>query len=195
MIFDKQLSTHKKSAGKNTKEYVIVHHTGSANYEAMCTLLSSAERQVSTHYVIGQKGEVCKIGTHNDILWHAGDSRYKNRTVFNRISIGIEICSDGHEYTDAQRKIVHELILYIIKQENIHRYNILRHADIAGYRGKWDVGPNFYEGEYGTWQKYQNSFREKTPEELIEEYEERIKSYTKLIKFLEKKVSKLRESL
>lgn len=167
MIYERTLTTAKKSYGNNSCEYIIVHHTGSPNYEAMCKLLSGPKsgRFVSVHYVVAQDGSIAKIGTHLDILWHAGKSLWKGLSDFNKRSIGIEICSNGHDYTDNQREAVVKLIAEIKAMHAIPSQNILRHADISGYRGKWDVGPNFYTYKWGTWDAFQASFEGTTPQE------------------------------
>lgn len=162
MNFDRILATEKKHPGKNKKTHVIEHHTGNSNYELMCQYLSGKKtNEKSCHYVVALDGRICKIGTHNDILWHAGISKYNGLSDFNRLAIGIEICSDGHTYSEEQKRAVYELTKEIITQEKIPPENILRHADISGFRGRWDVGPNFFAPL--TWQQYQDSFREQAP--------------------------------
>lgn len=168
MDFERFLTTTKKSAGKNTRKYIVLHHTGSVNYEAMCNLLSGGQsgRMVSVHYIVSQKGEIAKVEDHMAILWHAGESRWNGITDLNRHSIGIEICSDGHNYTDKQRQAVDRLVRFIMESENVPHGNILRHADISGFRGKWDVGQNFYGGN---WTEYQNRFAPQEPSQWAQE--------------------------
>ncbi|MCP4762347.1 MAG: N-acetylmuramoyl-L-alanine amidase [archaeon] len=165
MEFEAVLTTTKHSSKKkNSKKYLIIHHTGTPNYEGMKKYLSGGykkgQRNVSVHYVVGQKkGQIAKIGEHDQVLWHVGmgklaDGKIKN---LNSDCIGIEICSDGNNYTNEQKENVRELINYIIAEEGIPIENILRHYHVSSYRGKWDVGTVFFE-EYGTWEKYQKSF-------------------------------------
>ena len=175
MNFDKILQTDKKFSGKNTKELLVFHHTGSSNYEAMCNLLSGAKggRNVSVHYVVALDGRVAKIGEHNDQLWHVGEGIYEGKKQnLNTRAIGIEICSNGTDYTDTQREAVKELVEYLIEEEDFEMDKLIRHADVSGYRGKWDVGPNFYMSHFGSWQEYTNSFYEEIPEWAQEAWNE-----------------------
>jgi len=159
MNFDRVLTTTKKWKGTNTNEYLVIHHTAVASFDASCRVLSGNTGEVSVHYVVGLNGETAKIGNDTDILWHAGSSRWQGKTDLNRYTIGIEICSEGEVFTQVQKDKVRELIAELIKKYNIPVTNILRHADISGFRGKWDVAPVFF-AEYESWAKYQDSFRE-----------------------------------
>jgi N-acetyl-anhydromuramyl-L-alanine amidase AmpD len=173
MNFDKHLPTSKKFRGINTKELLCLHHTGSPNYDAMCRLLSGPPggRNVSVHYVVALDGRVCKIGHHNDKLWHVGMGMYEGvRQNLNHKALGIEICSNGHDYTDTQRKAVDELVKYLIKEENFQKDQIIRHAHVSGYRGKWDVGENFYKPRFKSWSDYVDSFYTEPEEKTITEH-------------------------
>lgn len=163
MNFTKVLQTSKKWKGTNSKKYLIIHHTAVADFEASCRVLSGNTGEVSVHYVVGLKGETAKIGEDSDILWHVGYSKWQGQEDLNRFCIGIEICSEGEIFTPEQKAKVAELIRELIAKYKIPAENILRHADVSGFRGKWDVAPVFYEGEFGTWKNYQDSFREQFP--------------------------------
>ena len=170
MNFTKILDTFKKTPGVNTKKHLIVHHTAGGStvngvykypsFEGMASFLSGdpgRSRDVSVHYVVGEKGEIAKIGKHTDILWHAGDGFFPWETIskkrnLNSCTIGIEVCSDGIHFTDAQRKATKELIQHICVAERIPKEGVLRHADIAAYRGKVDIGVNFFAPQ--TWSEY-----------------------------------------
>jgi len=172
MKFNKILTTEKKFSAKNTKEYILVHHTGNPNYETMYKYLSGPKRKngrnVSCHYVVARDGRVAKIGTHNDCLWHAGRSSYQNVKSFNLYAIAIEVCSNGYDYSEKQREAVIRLIKEILDSEQkISSKNILRHAHVSGYRGKWDVGPKFYEPIFGTWENFQKQFTQNADKIII----------------------------
>jgi N-acetylmuramoyl-L-alanine amidase len=142
------LKTSKRSKGTNTKEYVILHHTGGGTFKSNCNLLSGNDGEVSVHYILGENGEIAKIGDHKDILWHAGEGIVnEQKSNMNTNCIGIEVVSDGKTFTEAQRKTLPPLVRQIMKEERIKKEKVLRHADIAGYRGKWDLGLSFF-GKY-----------------------------------------------
>jgi len=150
--------TIKKSKGTNTKEFIVLHHTGSkSSAENNAKYLALNPAQASCHYVVGSKGEIYKIGMDDDILWHCGESSWNGRTNLNRYSIGIEVNSDGVDFTDEQRKSVKELIEELMREYDIPYTNVLRHKDIAPKR-KTDIGDNFW-NEYKSWKSYQKSLK------------------------------------
>jgi len=154
----KHYTTTKTSGKMNTKKGILLHHTGgSNNFEDMVSYFNNIRNKVSVHYVVGQNGEVASWNTHEHVLWHGGNGKVNGRIVnINYDKIGIEIVSrDGKKFTDVQRKRVHRLVQDIIYKEGTERHNIGKHADFSAYRGKWDVGENFYGGD---WEKYLDTF-------------------------------------
>lgn len=153
IVFDDTRTTSKKRPGINSKQFIILHHTGGTGLWASLTnYLSGSNRYVSTHYTVGKNGEIGKIGEDNDILWHVGLGSHPQinngqESNLNPYSIGIEIVSNGVEYTDTQRDAVEKLCVYLCLQHKIPTHNILRHLDVSGYRGKWDVGINFFKNQ------------------------------------------------
>lgn len=90
------VGTKKKSAGKNSKRFVVVHYTAHDNFEGDVKQLSTADAKVSCHLVIGRDGEITQIGSFDDILWHAGPSKWKGVNGLNSHSIGIELTNPGY---------------------------------------------------------------------------------------------------
>lgn len=157
MVYKDILLTTKRSNGVNTKKFIILHHTASKmKDDLMAEYLAYNTAEVSCHYVIGVDGAIYKIGTDNDILWHAGISSWQGLTDLNKHSIGIEVNSDGKTFTDAQRKATKELVLHLIKEYDIPHTNVLRHKDIAPNR-KTDIGDTFWNTDYKTYADYQLS--------------------------------------
>lgn len=155
-------TTKKISPGVNSKKFVILHHTANNN-DNVVDYLAFNSKQVSVHYVVCRNGDIYKLADENAITWHAGVSSWKWLNNLNRHSIGIEIVSDGHSFTDEQRVATRELVNDIIARNNIPAENILRHADIAPGR-KWDVWPAFYNNQFPDFISYQNSYRMKPTE-------------------------------
>lgn len=142
----------------NSRKLIIVHHTASGNATLNSILrffrLSNA---VSIHYVVGREGEIVQMVDENNVAWHCGKSEWKGFTDINNCSIGIEVLSDGKSYTDAQRLAVKELCLDIMERNNIIRFRVLRHADVALPRGrKSDISFPFYE-KFNDWTGFQKS--------------------------------------
>jgi len=156
----KRITKNRKEVlqGKNTCEYVIVHHTGGSQklWQSMLRYFQKAD-YLSVHYIVGREGEVIQYVEDKDVAYHAGQSLWKGRANMNMHSIGIEVVSNGHDYTDKQREAVLELIKSLMATHGINKENVLRHADISGYRGKWDIGPNFYTPRWGSWEGFQSA--------------------------------------
>lgn len=142
--FDDYIKTTKKSKGVNTCEYIIIHHTWGGTYKSNCWYLSGAKAQVSTHFVVGAKGEAAKIGDPRDILWHAWTSQRGKKVGMNRYSMGIEVVWPWKEqaFTDLQYEKVVALVKHLQKAFWIPKEKILKHADITREGGKkekvWD---------------------------------------------------------
>lgn len=137
---------------------IIVHHTAStASDESNVKYLNKVD-QISCHFMVGQSGKIWQVMDLDRIAYHAGvdvsvlNLPLKNNSL-NWCSIGIEVNSDGYNFTDVQRKAVEELIVMLMKQYQINSDHVLRHADIAPDR-KWDIGENFYK-KHGIWAAYQ----------------------------------------
>jgi len=170
ILFDSVLWTNKSSSEKNQKKYIMLHHTGNPSYGGNIRLLSGEKttgRNVSVHYVVGLGGRIAKIGEHEQILWHAGISKYEELSDLNKYSIGIEICSDGKHFTYRQRVAARELVEYIMEKEDIPHQNIIRHMDVAPRR-KVDVGDNFWNAEFDTFEEYKASFDHADVKSLLE---------------------------
>lgn len=155
----KNYDTKNKTAGLNTCEFIILHHT--ATKENTLNGLISAftgARKVSAHYLIDETGEVHKFWNDKDILWHAWLSKWGNRTDLNNFSIGIEVIgplTDGG-FTDEQRKSVETLIKELVQKYAIPKENILRHRDIAPGR-KYDISDTFWNKTHKTWEDFRDS--------------------------------------
>ena len=157
MNITKSLTGRFSGLQKNTRQFIIVHDTASGNATLNNILRFFAlSNSVSIHYVIGKAGEVVQMVSENNVAWHCGVSKWDGITFMNRCSIGIEVLSDGKEYTQAQRIATWELCKDIMKRNKIQTHNVLRHADIAMPRGrKQDISLPFYKPWGDTWSGFQ----------------------------------------
>ena len=74
---------------------IIIHYTAGANAESAIQTLCDVDRKVSAHLVVARNGAVTQLLPFNIVGWHAGQSRWGERTGFNQYSIGIEIDNAG----------------------------------------------------------------------------------------------------
>jgi len=105
-----------------------------------------AKNRVSSHYVIGEDGEVWQIIGEKHRAWHAGVSFWQGETDINSRSIGIELTSKtlGQKpYSEAQKKSLIALLHHLVQKYKIKPQNIVGHSDVAPTR-KADPGKSFF---------------------------------------------------
>jgi len=115
--------------------FVILHHTAQDSLEQTIRTFTLPHTKVSSHYVIGRKGEVVQM--LNDYLrgWHAGVAKWGSVTDINSVSLGIELDNNGKEpFSDAQIDALLILLDTLKSSYNIPTANFIGHADIAPTR-------------------------------------------------------------
>ncbi len=102
--------------------------------------------RVSAHVVIYRDGSVQQFVPFDRRAWHAGESRYGERTRCNDFSIGIELeGADTDSYTAVQYEVLGK-VLAAIKRAYPSVHAVRGHSDIAPGR-KTDPGPSFDWGD------------------------------------------------
>jgi N-acetylmuramoyl-L-alanine amidase len=140
-----------KSQSSRVK-FVIIHYTVSDLAESKKIL---TEQIVSSHYLLTDEPTpvIYNLVDESRQANHAGVSYWKNYTLLNSSSIGIEIVNPGftegpnggriwHPFPQAQIDQLILLLKQIVAKHNIPPENILGHSDIAPGR-KQDPGPMF----------------------------------------------------
>ncbi len=123
---------------------LILHYTDTQTTFDALKILQSAERKVSSHYLVGDDGQVLRLVPEEMRAWHAGKSWWEGAEDINSLSIGIEIQNPGHSFgyvpfPDVQMNAVVELTREIVKRHKILPYHVLGHSDVAPGR-KQDPG-------------------------------------------------------
>ena len=109
--------------------------------------LTNIQSQVSSHYFINKNGNITLLVPELYIAWHAGKSKWKDKSLLNKNSIGIEITNPGHrfEYKNFTNKQINSIVIlikYLLNKYKISKKNVLGHSDIAPDRKK-DPGEKF----------------------------------------------------
>ena len=133
-------------------KFVVIHYTVS-NLPQSIKILT--EQVVSSHYLLTDQAEPIIYSLVDEMRQanHAGVSNWKNYTLLNSSSIGIEIVNPGfttdgngqriwHPFPQAQVDQLILLLKQIVAKHHIPPENILGHSDIAPGR-KQDPGPMF----------------------------------------------------
>ena len=163
--------------------FIIIHYT-SINWENSLKVLTQEKYQVSSHYLIPEYGDetyqeqvkIYQLVDEENRAWHAGVSKWEERTNINDQSIGIELVNQAdcsirqgsqYDYTNnyvclfsdfdnAQIDLLIALLKDILsRHEEIKPTYIIGHSDISPDR-KFDPGPKFpwkrlYENGIGAW--------------------------------------------
>ena len=114
---------------------VVIHHTSNHTAEKALRTLTSPQRKVSAHYLIGRDGAVVQLVDENARAWHAGRSWWGGITDVNSASLGIELDNDGAEpFAAAQIDALLALLAEIRSRYPIPPANFVGHADVAPTR-------------------------------------------------------------
>ena len=87
-----------KTSGKyapGALDTVIIHYTASPSFRSAYNTLMNPRIKASAHILIDTDGTILQMADFETITWHAGRSSYKDRSGFNKYSIGIEIVNSG----------------------------------------------------------------------------------------------------
>lgn len=134
-------------AGGRVPDLLILHYTDTRTAFDALKILQDPERQVSSHYLVDENGQIMRLVAEEMRAWHAGKSWWEGEGDVNSRSIGIEIQNPGHQFgyipfPDQQIQSVIELCRDIIARHRILPYHVLAHSDIAPDR-KADPGELF----------------------------------------------------
>lgn len=124
----------------------VVHATELGLSDSLKTLAGAGAR-VSTHFVVARSGRVLQLVDPRRRAWHAGRSRWQERSDVNDFSIGIdaEFVTRIHDgYTDEQYLAIARLVWELAREFPIVLRNVVGHEDVAVPTGrKRDPGPRF----------------------------------------------------
>ena len=100
-------------------ELIIIHYTSLSSISKSIKHLCSKKNNVSSHYLISQKGEIYSLVSEKKRAWHAGQSYWKGKRDINSISIGIELdyspLGANSKFTRRLNSSLIFLIIYLMK--------------------------------------------------------------------------------
>lgn len=120
-------------------DMIIIHYT-EVDLATTIEYFTDPKREVSSHYVITEDGEIINCVKDEEKAWHAGVSYWKGRENINEYSLGIELVNNGkEEFKKAQIDSLIKLLSSLKDKYEISPLNILGHSDVAPNR-KSDPG-------------------------------------------------------
>jgi len=114
---------------------VIIHHTSDDTVDEALRTLTTLERKVSAHYLVGRDGAIIQLVDERSRAWHAGKSWWAGFSDINSVSLGIELDNNGSEpFPDTQIEALLGLLDDIRQHYPIPSANFIGHADVAPTR-------------------------------------------------------------
>lgn len=132
--------TYTAGRGPYEPRAIVVHYTGGRGLaggetaEANGRYFAGGNRNASAHWFVDGSGEAVASVPEADTAWHAGNFN------FNRMSIGVEVVSDGSDFTEGEIRDLRELVQGIRRRWSIPAENVMRHYDCADFGERWGVG-------------------------------------------------------
>ena len=160
---------------KGKIEYIIIHCSRSNPVRQTEIMLKN---EVSSHYIIGRKGQLTEVVKEENVAYHAGISSWYNSLgqCLNENSIGIELeCptmgQTKRSYSSLQINRLIELLKYLQQKYQITPDHILAHSDIAPARkadpGAWFPWKKLYKQGLIFWYRENSLAKETDEKELL----------------------------
>lgn len=126
---------------------LVLHYTGMTTAKAALQRMQDPTVKVSAHWCIDEDGRVFSLVPERLRAWHAGLSYWRQNSLVNDISIGIELVNPGHEngyrpFPAKQMRSLTVLAKEILSRYSIPAQNVVGHSDISPHRKK-DPGELF----------------------------------------------------
>jgi len=88
-------SKNNRKFDRGMPDTIVLHYTAGRDGKSSAQYLAKDNVKASAHIVIDRDGKIYQLVPFDTIAWHAGRSSWKNRSGFNKYSIGIEIDNAG----------------------------------------------------------------------------------------------------
>ncbi|VDO86852.1 unnamed protein product [Heligmosomoides polygyrus] len=112
---------------------VLIHHTATATADETIDALN--KRGLSVQYIVALNGTVYQQVADYHVAWHAGTGAWRDITLVNSNSVGIEIVNTGDKpYPHLQIKAVNELVRMLKERWFVDDFYIIGHSDITPAR-------------------------------------------------------------
>lgn len=124
-------------------DLIVLHFTAMAQCQAALERLCDPKTNVSSHYLISEKGEVFHLVKEDMRAWHAGEGQWRGQQDVNSRSIGIELDNTGKTpFSHPLMQSLEGLLQDIMDRWSIPPHGVIGHSDMAPAR-KFDPGRRF----------------------------------------------------
>ena len=123
--------------GREPVEYIVIHYTGGAGgAEANAIYFAYNELYTaSAHYFIDDDSIWGSVPVE-DTAWHCGNQ------WMNEHSIGIEVCSNGEDFTSAEIENLTFLVCELMQTYGVDAEHVIRHYDTVDYAPGYTLDPH-----------------------------------------------------
>jgi len=145
------------SVSRRTKKVVLIilHHTGSLEFDKALKWFSNPNTYSSTNYLIDLDGHILCLVPEDRGALHMPNSTYNYSRLVNEMSVGITLVGDGTtHFSEAQYEGLAMLCVVLAKKYGLKLEDIKRHADIQ-HTGEQHSDPTPFDR-----QKFENLFFE-----------------------------------
>lgn len=131
---------------------IVIHYTANPNSTAQNnhdyfeSLKTKKTASVSSHFIIGLKGEIIQCIPLNEVS-HASNNR-------NRDTISIECChkDESGKFNQATYQSLQKLVKALIQTYHLDKDDVIRHYDVTG-----KICPKYFVDHPDAWKKFLNS--------------------------------------
>lgn len=122
---------------------IVLHYTAMESAKDALDRLCDPDAEVSSHYLIDEKGQIFSLVDEEKRAWHAGQGKWGDCEDINSSAIGIELSNSGNApFSFFLMESLVLLINQIMDRWSIKPNNIIGHSDLAPGRKK-DPGRHF----------------------------------------------------
>jgi N-acetyl-anhydromuramyl-L-alanine amidase AmpD len=112
-------------------QVVILHHTGSLEFNTALKWFSNPNSYSSTNYLVDRDGYILCLVPEDKAALHIPNAKYNNSRMVNELSLGVHLVGDGTtEFTDAQYEAVAMLCTVWKERYGLKNEDIKKHSEI-----------------------------------------------------------------
>lgn len=127
-------------------KFIVCHYTGAGTSKAgsalaNCKYFAGGNRNASAHYFIDDQDIYEYANPRTLFTWHVGDG-HGRYGITNSNSIGIEVCSGGADFTQAEQERLRFLVTFLMQQFAVDAAHVVRHYDASRKACPYPYVPN-----------------------------------------------------